>query len=506
MMLVLGAILCMVLLILWLNVPRVTWRIYRQWRAARNIPGRPTHWLYGNAHQVRPEEATILEYRKLVVEHGWKISRIWMGPFMLLIVIHHTDPLKKALKCSKSAHIYNLIKPWLGDGLLIAQGERWFRNRRLLTPAFHYGILKPYVATYNNCVQTLIQKWSVTAAENIPVKLFESISLLSLDIILRCAFGYVSDCQTSKEQKGYVRAVRDLATLCTERFMNPFYHIDWLYWLTPHGQRMKRLCKYVHNHAESVIAERKKKLGLDVGRKELDMNSILETESQSRKLDFLDILLTAVDEDGVGLSDLEIRNEVDTFMFEGHDTTTSGMCWTLYCLAQHPEHQQKVREEVNSVLSGRQYLTYDDLKELKYTHCCIKEAMRLYTPVDTIFREADEDMELDGHLIPKGTTLCLALNSIHHNPQVWPNPEKYDPTRFHPSNAEGRDPYALLSFSAGYRNCIGQNFALNEEKTVVASILRQFRLTLDERHHVEFTTKMIITAVDDIKLFVEPLE
>ena len=496
-----------VLLVIWLNVPRVIWNLYRQWKAVRHIPGWPTHWLYGNSHQWNKIGATqALKYRKDIAEFGWKLSRVWFGPFLAIVMIHHTDPLKKVLKCRKSDRVYNLIKPWLGDGLLVAQGEKWSRNRRLLTPAFHYAILKPYVATCNDCIKVLVKKWQATAAEGKPVKLFETISFLSLDIILQCAFGYVSDCQTSIHQAEYVSAVRELTDHCTDRFINPLYHVDWLYWITPHGRRMSRLCKCVHNHAEKIIAERKKTLGLDKEQKDFDASTFLERLSQSRKLDFLDILLTAVDEDGVGLSDLEIRNEVDTFMFEGHDTTTSGMCWALYCLARYPEHQQKVREEVNSVLSGREQLTYDDLKELKYTQGCIKEAMRIYAPVDAIFRETDEDMELEGHLIPKGMIISIPINFIHNNPHVWPNPEEYDPTRFFPGNAEGRDPYAYLPFSAGYRNCIGQNFALNEEKTVIASIIRHFKLTLDENHHVEFIPRLILTAMQDIKLYIEPLD
>ena len=192
-------------------------------------------------------------------------------------------------------------------------------------------------------------------------------------------------------------------------------------------------------------------------------------------------------------------------MFEGHDTTTSGMCWTLYCLAQHPEHQQKVREEVGSVLAGRQNLTYDDLKELKYTQCCIKEAMRLYPPVNMIFRQLDQDLEIDRHILPKGMHCNIPIRSIHVIPDVWPNPEVYDPTRFFPSNAEGRDPYAYLPFSAGSRNCIGQNFALNEEKTVVASIIHHFRLTVDQSHKVEVVSRIVLRAKDDIRVFAEPV-
>ena len=265
-------------------------------------------------------------------------------------------------------------------------------------------------------------------------------------------------------------------------------------------------CKIVHEHSERVIQERRKSLGLGGGSVGGEGTATLESVAKQKKcLDFLDTLLTATDEEGKGLTDLEIRNEADTFMFEGHDTTTSGMSWTLYCLAKHPEHQEKVREEVRSVLMGREWLEYDDLKELKYTQWCIKEAMRLYPPVFHVFREASEDLELAGYVIPKGMQIGVSIFNIHRQPDTWPNPDEFDPLRFHPSNAEGRDPYAYMPFSAGHRNCIGQNFAMNEERVVVASIVHRFALSLEEGHKVEIVPKVVLRTKDDIRLNLKPL-
>ena len=501
-----ATILLVLLLMLctWFSIPRNLWNFYRKWKAVRHVPGWPTHWFYGNLHQIQPNEAFLKAYRKSVAENRWKFSRVWYGPFTVFLGIHHNDPLKKILKSPKPKFVCDLLRPWLGEGLLVAQGEKWHRNRRLLTPAFHFSILKQYVAIYNDCLDTLISKWHPFALKKQPVRLFNSISVVSLDIISQCAFSYKSEYHGSSVQAEYIKAVLELSVCIGERFFTLLYQIDWLYWLTPHGKRMKRLCKLVHKHAEMIIAERKKALGLDEGRVQ-NASVLLKHVSERRMLDLLDILLTAVDEDGVGLTDLEVRDEVDTFMFEGHDTTTSGMCWTLYCLAKHPEYQEKVREEVRNVLKGRRQLNYNDLKDLKYTQWCIKEAMRLYTPVDTIFRELQEDMELDGQWFPKGMLIYIPIHTIHQNPLVWPNPEVFDPLRFDPVNVEGRDPYAYLPFSAGYRNCIGQIFALNEAKTVVASIVRHFRLSVDEDHHVEVDPKLVQRAVNDIQLKLEPL-
>ena len=471
--------------------------------------GYPKHWLWGNLDRFAPDEKSLLMLRNYVRDRSLKVTRMWLGPFYPTVDIHHCDVVKDILKEPKQYSTYRILDPWLGDGLLISRGAKWRRNRRLLTPAFHYEILKPYVSVYNSCVKTLLKKWTLSASNNEPVKLFDTVSLLSLDIILQCAFSYTSDCQNVKMRHPYIRDVYELIELVSERFFNPLYHIDWVYALVPAGRRMKKVCRAVHKHSERVIQERRKALGLlekGFGGRE-SAATILESAAKQRKyLDFLDILLTAVDEDGMGLTDLEIRNEADTFMFEGHDTTTSGISWTLYCLAKYPEHQDKVREEVRRVLKGRETLEYDDLKELKYTLWCIKEAMRLYPPVFIFFREASEDLELDGYIIPKGMQLSINIFNIHRQPDTWPNPDEFDPLRFHPSNADGRHPFAYMPFSAGHRNCIGQIFAMNEEKIVVAAIVHRFSLSVVEDHAVELVPKVILRTTNDIKLTLKPLK
>ena len=423
--------------------------------------------------------------------------------------MQHPEPIRKLLKEPKCREIYRMLIPWLGEGLLIAGGDKWYRNRRLLTPAFHFAILKPYVTVYNDCLEVMLEKWSASAAANQSVKLFDTVSLLSLDIVLQCAFSYQSNCQNVKQGHPYVKAVYDLSDLSTARFLNPLYHVDWIYALTPSGRQMREACHLVHSHSEKVIKERRRALGLDrksSKREPTGTEALLKKVTKHRKyLDFLDILLTTVDEDGIGLSDMEIRDEADTFMFEGHDTTTSGMSWSLYCLAKYPEHQEKVREEVRSVLMGRDRLEYEDLKDLKYTSWCIKEAMRLYPPVYEVYRQSSKDIELDGYLIPRNTQISLFIYSIHHHPDIWENPEEYDPLRFHPSNSEKRHPYAYMPFSAGPRNCIGQNFALNEEKVVVATTIHKFALSVDKDHKVELVPKVILRAKNDIKIQLQPL-
>ena len=483
------------------RVPQNLFELYRKYRAVRNIPGWPTHWLWGNLHQLQLNHETAEKWIAYIIEHRNKVSRFWLGPFYPIVTVSHSDPVSKLIgKLPKDRDVYTYLMPWLGEGLLISDGKKWMRNRRLLTPAFHHEILRGYIPVVNSCLEILLNKWTDSAKDGVPVCVFRDISKLSLDIIMRCAFSCQSNCQLS-DQHPYINSVNKLLPLVSQRFLNPLYRINFIYTLTASGRKFKQACKIAHEYTESVIRERRK----DLENKSKQSDDILNKIGKKQYLDFLDILLTAQDEDGKGLTDLEIRDEADTFMFEGHDTTTSGISWTIYCLAQHPEHQDKVREEVKSVLMGRDYLEYDDLKELKYTQWCIKEAMRRYPPVFNFMRVTTEDTEIEGHMIPKGMTVVFQVPSIHHHPDTWENPLEYNPLRFHPSNAEGRDPYAFIPFSAGYRNCIGQNFALNEEKMVIASLINLFNITLDETHEVRILPKVVLRTENDIKIKLVPI-
>ena len=499
---ILSSALVAVLLILFVfaDLPRRVRRHYRTLKLLRAIPEPSSfppnscHWLLGHIPLVyKQDEETLLRSLKEVNKPKNKdrsLAKLWLGPFVATIHVSHSRVLPQLLKEPKSELIYDMLVPGVGEGLLTSRGKKWFRNRRLLTPAFHCEVLKGYISVYNDCLSVLLDKWSQSTSKKEPVKLFDSLLFLSLDIILQCAFSFKSGCQRNKVQHPYVLACQESLHMVTDRIINPLYVVDWLYWLTPHGRKMKRLCSLVHQYAETVIADRKVVLG--------------GTKVPRQYLDFLDILLVAKDEDGKGMTDLEIRNEVDTFMFGGHDTTTTAMSWTLYCLAGHPEHQDKVREEVRSVLMGREWLEYEDLKNLKYTTWCIKEAMRLYPPVVYFFRKTTDDIKLDDYLIPKGITIGIHTFVIHRNAHIWERPNEYDPTRFQPANMEKHGPYDYIPFSAGSRNCIGRNFAMNEMKVVVGTIVSRFSLRLDETHKVEMVPRMILKTKNDIQVLLEP--
>jgi cytochrome P450 len=350
------------------------------------------------------------------------------------------------------------------------------------------------MSIYNQDVGTLIDLWDKASAGGSSIEIQGPASLCTLDVMLHCAFSYDGDVQHHENK--YVKAVNEIAHLITDRGMKPWMHMDWLYYLSSNGRRFKQLTNYVHQTAENIIKTRRQTLGKNTD------------ERTKKNTDFLDILLLAKDDEGVGLSDAEIRDEVDTFLFEGHDTTSSAITWTLYELAKHPEIQQQCRTEVCNVIDdlSRPYINWDSLQKLPFLTQCIKEALRMSCTVPFPSRELTSTLDLDGHKLLPGTTISIMVIGVHHNREVWGDDHnEYKPERFNPDNMRNMDPYAFIPFSAGPRNCIGQNFAMHELKVVVGRVLQHFELSVDASHHVERLPEMVTKAKDGIKLFLKPL-
>ncbi|XP_066298428.1 cytochrome P450 4A25-like [Branchiostoma lanceolatum] len=466
-----------------------------QEKALAPFPCPERHWLWGTMplKRMTAHPEYFLQFLTEQTRRFPKCFQQWVGPFRGILVVVHPQLAKDVLKTIEpKSRVYEYLRPWLGDGLLLSRDEKWRRNRRLLTPAFHFEILRPYVKIYNQTTNVFMEKMSSFATKDEAVEITKHLSLLTLDIILQCAFSQNIDCQRIGDTHPYVAAVRVLSELVMLRTRKPWMHLWPMYRLTSEGRKFVELYNLVHQEANVIIKARKEVLNRECTEK---------MGRRSRYLDFLDILLTARDPDGDGLTDEEIRAEVDTFLLEGHDTTASGISWSLYCLAKHPGHQDRVREEVDVVMAGKDELIWEDISKLKYLTMCVKEAMRLYPPVPIVSRKITRDFNFAGHRFPAGANLDVNVWCIHHNPAVWGEDfMDYNPDRFSPENMKKMGAYDFIPFSAGPRNCIGQNFALNEEKVVIARILHRFKVELVPDHPVAPTVEIVTRAINGIKV------
>ncbi|XP_067120733.1 cytochrome P450 4c3-like isoform X2 [Centruroides vittatus] len=374
---------------------------------------------------------------------------------MFIVNIYKTEYIKAILSNNdviNKSPTYRLMHPWIGTGLLTSNKEKWKQRRKLLTPAFHFNILETFQPIFNEHSFVLVQKLN-KLKPNSWIDIVPLMSLCTLDIIGETAMGVKLRSQEN-ESSEYVQAVGKMESLVTERTMYPWYQFDFIYYLTSVGKEFKRCVNIIHNF----------------------------TKQKKEKKPFLDLLLHRHLIHG-DITEEDIREEVDTFMFEGHDTTAIGISWALYNLGLYPDIQQKAYEELYSIFGDdkERPITCDDMREMKYVECVIKESLRLYPPVPFIARSHPEEFKIGDITMPKNAVVHIYIHSIHRDPEFYPDPESFKPERFYPENCSERNPFAYIPFSAGSRNCIGQRFALMEEKVVIGNVLRHFRICVKEK-------------------------
>ncbi|NWI17959.1 CP4B1 protein, partial [Crypturellus soui] len=463
-------------------------------KALEAFPGPPKHWLYGHNPQITQNNflAQIMVWAE---EFPYAFPR-WIGPLPTLL-IHHPEYAKTVFARGdpKGLATYKFLIPWIGEGLLITSGAKWFQHRKLLTPAFHYDVLKPYMSLMSDSVKVMLDKWEKNKQRK-SAQIFNDISLMTLDTIMKCAFSYDANCQTQSNSDFYIKAVYDLSYLVVQRIQS-FPLNDFLFGMTSKGRQFEGACKLAHMHTDKIIKERKTLL---FSKKEQ------EKIQKKRHLDFLDILLCAKDENGVGLSDEDLRAEVDTFMFEGHDTTASGIAWLFYCMSIYPEYQQRCREEVQEILGDRDTVEWEDLGKLTFCTMCIKESLRLFPPVPMVARHLSKPITFsDGRSLPEGLYVAVSIFALHRNRDVWEDPEVYDPMRFSPQNAAQRHSHAFVPFSAGPRNCIGQQFAMNEMKVALALTLKHFEITPDPSRPPILIPQLVLKSANGIHVHLKKI-
>ncbi|XP_073197970.1 cytochrome P450 4V2-like isoform X3 [Lepidochelys kempii] len=394
-------------------------------------------------------------------------------------------------KHMEKSYLYKFLQPWLGTGLLTSTGDKWRSRRKMITPTFHFTILADFLEVMNEQATILVDKLEKHVDKE-PFDCFLDITLCALDIICETAMGKNVGAQNNKDSE-YVRAVYKMSGLLHQRQRCPWFWSDLIYLMFQEGREHNRSLKILHSFTDNIIAEKSREIKNHEQHK-TDFEGKCEQSGSKKRRAFLDMLLNATDDKGNRLSYMDIREEVDTFMFEGHDTTAAAMSWAIYLLGCHPEAQKKVHRELDEVFGNSDRpVTMDDLKKLRYLECVIKEALRLFPSVPSFARTTSEDCHIRGFKIPKGTQVIIVTYALHRDPEVFPDPEEFRPERFFPENSSGRHIYAYVPFSAGSRNCIGQRFAQVEERAVLAIILQRFWVeTSQKREDLDLVAELIL--------------
>ncbi|XP_068216286.1 cytochrome P450 4C1-like isoform X1 [Palaemon carinicauda] len=466
----------------------ITWYIKRMRKVAliEKLPGPPGIPILGNALEVNVEPREFFQVVK-GLSYIWglctPIWRVWVGPIPAVQVqrAKEAEVILSSNKHIDKSRDYTFLHPWLGTGLLTSTGPKWRSRRKLLTPAFHFKILEDFMEVFNKQSGIMVKKLE-KKANGKDFDIFPDVTLCALDIICETAMGRCVNAQENSESD-YVKAIYRIGALVQQRQARPWLQPDILFKLLGYAKEHDACLKVLHDMSYSCIKERRVQY-LERKMRKKQQSSSNEDDAfvgKKERLAFLDLLLEAAESDP-SITDVDLREEVDTFMFEGHDTTAAAINWSLYLLGTHPEIQARVHEELDMIFGDDDRpVTMNDLREMKMTENCIKEALRLFPSVPFIGRELTEEVVIDSYRIPKGTTIMIVPFRIHRDPEQFPKPEVFDPDRFLAENCKDRHPYAYVPFSAGPRNCIGQKFALMEEKIVLSSILRKFKVGSDVR-------------------------
>uniref|UniRef100_UPI0009490568 uncharacterized LOC105181718 n=1 Tax=Harpegnathos saltator TaxID=610380 RepID=UPI0009490568 len=478
------------------------------------IPGPKPLPIIGNIliYQVGPEKLwPLLRY---YTDKYYPIIKIW-NLLIPTISIRHPDDLEVILSSTKhidKGMIYDILHPWLNTGLLTSAGVKWHSRRKILTPAFHFNILRQFVDILLEEGERMT-KILKNAGGPVEKNIIHFISEHTLNAICETAMG-TSLHSLGELQEKYRQDIHQMSFIVIHRLFRPWLYWDLTFGLSPTGRLQKKIIQDLHGFTDKIVTERKIYHERTKGQYLQNFTNAssggMDDEeiygSRKKRLAMLDLLIAASQENH--LSDSDIREEVDTFMFEGHDTTAMTICFTLLLLAEHKDIQDRVREEVNTVIEecGGKW-TMASLQNLTYLERCLKESMRLYPAVHFISRVAGEDAQLRSHLIPSGTIIHLNIYSVHRDANFWPNPEEFDPDRFLPDKIQNRHPYSYLPFSAGPRNCIGQRFAMWEMKAMIAPIIRNFYLeSIDYLKDMQICAGLILRPKHPMRLRFVPIE
>ncbi|KAL6420526.1 hypothetical protein ACFW04_012015 [Cataglyphis niger] len=371
----------------------------RNRRLLNLIPGPPGDPIIGHAFQFHVSAEKQWKLLCSLSDKYYPICKVWM--FCTYIVsIRHPDDIKTILSSdSKTSRRYNLLHPWIGTGLFTSTGAKWRERRKILTPAFHFNILNQFadiLIKEGNCMtKSLKDVGGVVVKDIVPF-----ISEHTLNAICETAMG-ISLQKLSKFQQQYRNAAHDIIEMFFYRAFRPWYYNELLFSLSQQGRKQKQILKILHGFTEKVIAERKlyhkstnyqylKNLEND---NKMEIDDIEVFGIKKKRLAMLDLLIAMSQKNF--LSDLDIREEVDTFMFGGHDTTAMAMTFALLLLAEHKDVQECVRLEIDTVMQeDRGKLTMKSLQNLTYLDRCLKETLRLYTVAPFVIRRLEEDIHM----------------------------------------------------------------------------------------------------------------
>lgn len=391
-----------------------------------------------------------------------EVAILRLGPAPIYLV-SEPEQVQEVLSDSgrrfgKGGSMWEPLRRLFGSGLVIADGEHWLRNRRIMQPVF---VSRQMTALGDLVIQVVED----TAARLVPyaergaqLDVGGEMMRLTQHTLVRALFG-------ASGLSGKGDSIGD-AILEAFRIISIRLFVSFLpKWVPLPGESaLRRAIQTIDEGVFWLLGERRKNPG----------------ESS----DLLSLLLAARDnETQTGMTDQQLRDELVVLLVAGNETTAHTMTWLWYLLDQHPEVDRRLRAELDEVVGDRTP-TIEDVPKLGYMKMALQETLRLYPPGWMLPRGANEDVTLGATTIPRGSKILVCTYATHHDPRWWNDPERFDPERFDPKEVASRPRYTYYPFGGGPRQCIGMQFALLEAQLITAILAQKFRFRLVPGHPV----------------------
>ena len=330
------------------------------------------------------------------------------------------------------------------DMVLMQDGQQHRISRKLILPVFLPQAIASYFDTIQAVVTETINNWGKQGTINLSAELHK----LTLKMVVKIFLG--------SEKTSEIEQVSEWFTVLVDSLNGV---VKWDNPLTMHG-RGQAARRKIFDYVRQIIQERAVQGDLE------------------QSTDVLSLLLNTIDEDGNRFTETQVINQAIGFLFAGHDTTSSLMSWLLFELGNNPQWRQRLRDECQQVVGGGS-IALSHLRQLPNMTNTIKEGERMYPPGFIICRMAMADIEYGGYLIPAGWYVCIFPMMTHRLPEIYQDPDTFDPNRFAPPREEDRkQPYSLIGFGGGVHSCIGVELAQMEMKIILSTLLQNYDWTV----------------------------
>ncbi len=402
---------------------------------------------------------------------GGPVTRFSLGPSWLMppiVVATSPEAIRDILSnkdgaVDKTTRVLGEFRQIIGANLFDLPHEHWLPRRRTLQPVFTSQRVRQFGGHMVEAAESVASSWQHGATVNLDAEC----RTLTLRALGRSVLGL----DVTDRVDEVTEPLRVALTYVTKRAVRPVRAPAWL--PTPARWRARAASAKLHRLANDILQQCRTDPAKDAP---LVRALIAATDPVTHKQ----------------LSDKEIADELVVFLFAGHDTTATTLTYAMWQLGRHPEIQLRVAEEVTRFADRT--LTSDDVPRLPYTVQVLREALRLCPPGPTGTRMVTRDIEIGGYRVEAGTILVFGRLAVQRDPALWPEPLKFNPDRFAPENAVGRDRWQYIPFGAGPRSCIGDHFAMLEATLGLATFIRHAEIcSLDD----EFPLAAPFTMVAD---------